>query len=97
MCQGQSLGTASAVVRHIQRLGDVEILKLYFLLVWSEWDLLGDGPAVMKVAIAGKFCGIAMQHHRKDLIAQLDHVLGRLDQGLEYFKQHKPQINESHI
>ena len=97
VCQGRSLGTTSAVVRHIQRLEDVEILKSYFLLVWSEWDLLRHGSTAMMVAIKEEFSGIAMQHHREDLIARLDHVLWRLDQGLEHFKQHKPRINEGHI
>ena len=91
------MGTTSAAVRYIRRLGDVEILKSYFLLVWSEWDLLHHGSTAMKVAIGEEFSGIAMQHHREDLIARLDHVLSRLDQGLEYFKEYKPRISEGHI
>ena len=32
--------------------------------------------------------------HREDLIERLDHVLGQLDRGLEYFKQHKPRFDD---
>ena len=31
-----------------------------------------------------------MGHHRGDLIQRLDYVLGQLDRGLKYFKQHSP-------
>ena len=35
-----------------------------------------------------------MGHHRADLIQQQDHVLSQLDRGLEYFKQHNPELGE---
>jgi hypothetical protein len=57
--------------------------------VWSEWDCLYDsGLDEMQASIREDFGGIGMGHHREDLIKRLDHVLGQLDLGLEYFKQH---------
>ena len=32
-----------------------------------------------------------------DLLQQLDHVIGRLDRGLEYLKQHDPGFNEAYL
>ena len=45
---GRRFGTYTRVVKLAQALGDVEILKFYFLLVWSEWNgVLSDDPYVM--------------------------------------------------
>ena len=83
VCRGRELGATSGVVRHIRGLGDIEILKSYFLLVWSEWNTLSsDGLTQMTITIREEFYGIAMRRHRKDLIKHLDHILKRLDQGV---------------
>jgi hypothetical protein len=97
-CRGRYLGSAPAVVRHIRGLGDIEILKSYFLLVWSEWNYLyPSGLAEMEITIRKEICGVAMRRHREDLTGRLDHVLERLDRELEYFKQQNPRIDEAHI
>ena len=98
VCRGRSQGTTPDVISHIQELGDIEVLKSYFLLVWSEWDVLyEDGFAVMMNTIKEEFYGTAMGHHREDLAERLDYVLGQLDRGLEYLKQHDSRIEESDI
>jgi hypothetical protein len=124
VCNGRSIGTSEDVVRKVRALGDVEILKSYLLLVWSEWDHVGayyqwpedsrlrlavraggvagqvlraGGFNEMWISIREDFSGIGMERHRQDLIERLDHVLGQLDQGLEYLKQHKPIIDEDEI
>ena len=95
VCQGRKDGTALDVVRHIRGLGDVEILKSHFLLVWSEWDPgFDDGITEMEIAIVEEFGGIAMQYHREDLAKRLDHIQGQLDRGFEYLKQHQPEVFE---
>jgi len=38
ICWGRDVGTRVHVVRAVRVLKDVEILKSYFLLVWSEWN-----------------------------------------------------------
>jgi hypothetical protein len=68
-------------VRHFRGLGDVDILKSYFLFIWSEWAWL-HGVDEMLVSIREDLWGIGMGPHRDDLIQRLDYVLGRLDQGL---------------
>ena len=98
VCWGRFHGTMSEIVDHIRSLGDIEILKSYFLLVWSEWDSLYiSGLTAMETTVRDEFSGIAMWRHREDLADRLDHVLEQLDRGLEYFKQHNPQIDEAHI
>jgi len=99
-CTGRSEGTKEDVVRHVRELGDIEILKSYLLLVWSEWNPIyskPEGLAEMQVAIREDFSGIGMGRDREDLIEQLDHVLGQLDRGLEYFEEHRPALDESDI
>ena len=87
-CMGRFLGTTECVVRRVRDLGDVEILKSYFLLVWSEWDISHSGglPGV-RASIWEDFSGIGMGRHREDLIKRLDHVLGQLEEGLGHSLQ----------
>ena len=82
----------------VRGLKDIEILKSYLLLAWSEWSTpRDDGFEEMRVSINEDFCGIGMGRHRADLIQRLDDVLGKLDLGLEYLKQEKPDLNEGQV
>ena len=95
-CQGRRVGTSAYVVSYIQGLGDPEILKSYFLLVWSEWDSLRtSGLDMMQISIREVFGDF--DANRSDLVRRLDHVLGELDQGLEYLKQRKPGMGTVEI
>jgi len=38
VCRGRDVGTRAHVVRAVRALKDIEALKSYFLLVWSEWN-----------------------------------------------------------
>jgi hypothetical protein len=51
----------------------------------------------MEASIRRNFGGIEMQHHRKDLIERLDHVIRRLDLGVRYLSKHDPEINDLHV
>ena len=98
VCHGRTVGSWPEVVRQVRRLGDVEILKSYFLLVWSEWDYLySRGLREMEISVKEDFAGIEMWGHRVDLVKRLDHVLGQLDRGLGYLNQHDPQIDQYHV
>lgn len=77
----RSKGAEGGVVRQVRALKDLELLKSYLLLVWSEWVYIDDpsgGLAEMQATIREDFGGIGMWRHRKDLIKRLDHVLWRL-------------------
>ena len=96
-CQGRSTGAMNDVVRHVRALGDVEILKSYLLLVWSEWNHINKWSeefAEMQMAIQEEFGGIGMGRYREDLVKRLDHILGQLDLGLEHLRQRKPRLSE---
>jgi hypothetical protein len=98
VCRGRSLSTSSEAVSHIRGLENIELLKSYLLLVWSEWnDLYESGLDEMEIVIREEFDGILMWRHREDLIERLDHVLGQLDQDLDYFKQYNQKIGEDQI
>ena len=98
VCRGRSLGTGLDVVLHVRRLEDVDVLKSYYLLVWSEWDFLSD-PVIneMETSIKEDFSGVGLWGHRKDLIERLDAVLAQLDLDIGYLKQEKPWIGEDTI
>jgi hypothetical protein len=38
ICLGRNVGTSAHVVKAVRALRDIEILKSYLLLVWSEWS-----------------------------------------------------------
>ena len=45
ICRGRDVGTRAHVIRAVRALKDIETLKSYFLLVWSEWsDFPSDEP-----------------------------------------------------
>ena len=94
-CVGRIEGGEGHVVHYVRALGDIKILKSYLLLIWSEWESpVADGVSEMCTSIRSDFSGIGMRDHRKDLIKRLDHILGQLDRGLGYLRQHKPWMNE---
>jgi hypothetical protein len=98
LCKGRFLRTSSSVVLHIRGLGDIEILKSYLLLNWSERSYLCEsGLTEMEITIRKEICRIVMRRHREDPTGRLDHVLERLDRTLEYFNWQNPQIDEAHI
>ena len=100
-CSGRSRGSSGDVVRQVRALGDIEILRSYLLLIWSEWDHIDDQPSggliEMEISIRENFSGIEMWRHRQDLVKRLDHVLGQLDRGLDYLQQHKPSLDTHHV
>ena len=91
ICRGRCFGTTGAIVQHIRGLEDIEILKSYFFVVWSEWDFIyPDGIEEMEISIREDFGGIGMEQHRKDLVERLDHVVCRLRvPGQKREKQYK--------
>ena len=94
-CLGRAFGSYSHVVKAVRELKDVEILKSYLLIVWSEWDSLWPrGFDEMCVSIREDFGGIGMGHHRAELTQRLDQVLERLILGFEYLSQHNPYLEE---
>ena len=95
-CRGRSLGTMGQVLRRVRELGDVELLESYFLLVWSEWDIVCDLDE-MHTSIREDFGGIGMWRHREVLIKQLDCVLRQLDQGPKHLTQHNLSLDEWYI
>jgi len=93
VCAGRYFGTQQHVVEAVQKLEDIEILKSYLLVTWSEWDTL-DGFHEICVLVDENFGGVGMGHHRADLIQRLDHILDQLDQGFEYLIQYNPYFRE---
>lgn len=93
ICPSRSRGSKREVVQAVRALGDVETLKSYLFLVWSEWGRVSCLEE-MCTSIREDFGGIEMGHHREDLLRRLDHVLERLDLGSVYLKAYVPHLNE---
>ena len=88
---GRSRANCWDPIDHIRGLGDIEILKSYFLVVWSEWVYLyNDHLERMEVSIREDFGGIEVQDHRKDLIERVHHILGELNKGPAHLKLQWP-------
>jgi len=99
ICLGRDVATRGCVVKAVRALKDVEILKSYLLLVWSEWDELQDSSGFNKMCalIREDFSGIGVGRQRAELIQRLDHVLGQLDQGSEHLKQQNLQFDRYYL
>jgi len=95
---GYSQGTRRNVVQTVRRLGNIEIVASYLLLVWSEWGYLSpDGLDEMFILIKEDFYGVGMGYHRRDLLQHLGHILGQLDLGLRHIQQQKQGLSEDEI
>ena len=98
VCRGRQWGTTFDIVRQIRGLGDIEILKSYFLLVWSEWNCpIWLGHDMVVIAISECFGGIGVWCHREDLIERLDYVLGQLERGWEFLHRSNPFVDEDDV
>jgi hypothetical protein len=93
VCRGRYRGSDQEVVHAVRELKDVDVLKSYFLIVWSELDCLDPtGFDKMRATIQENF--VEIKEHRADLIEHLNRVLGQVGQGLRTLKQHNPQLLE---
>ena len=85
MYHGLLKGGSENIVVYVSRLGDVDILKSYFLLVWTDQYIPDShGTRAMERSIRENFGVTGMEQHRQDLIGHLDHVLAQLNQRLEH-------------
>ena len=97
-CYGRTMGGEDCVVRHVRALGDINILKSYLLLIWSEWDCPWPTAFLETCTLLKEDFGRSgMRGHREDLIKHLDGVLERLDLGLGYFRRQKPRLHFDHV
>ena len=80
---------SSVILFFVHGLGDIEIFKSYLLLVWTDqWIPDPSASDYTEISIREVFGKSEMEHHRRDLIERLDHVLGQLDQRLEVCREH---------
>ena len=95
VCLGRFYGSRLHIVKAVRGLGDIETLKSYLLLVWSEWNALWeDGFDEMCASLREDLGGAGMGHHRVDLVQRLDQILRQLDKGLEILKRHNPNLRQ---
>ena len=86
VCSGLALGARVSTVAYVRKLGDVDLLKSYFVLIWTDrWIFRSAQTFDMEVSLREDFCGAEMAHHRKDLIERLDYILGQLTRRVETY------------
>jgi len=96
--KGRYWGTSQNVVEMFRKLGDIETLTSYLLLIWSEWDYIKRGGLdEMHITIREDLSGSRMGYQRKKLLQHLDHILGQLDLGIMHLWQHNPYIYGSYL
>ena len=79
--EGYPEGSEKDVVRHVRELGNIEILKSYFILIWeSESSPLECSCFTeMQVSIREDFAGIGVERQRRGLMEWLDRRLANLE------------------
>jgi len=93
ICWGRRLGSHPHVMGQVRGLKDIEILKSYLLVVWSEWDSLLDSSTMCEW-IREEFSGVEANSHRAELVQRLDEVIGELDKGLAYLPHDTPGLRK---
>ena len=95
---GRDAGTGRSTVRHVRGLGDLDILRSRFVLVWSAWNTLDDSGFIqMQVSLMEDFGGIGMRYRRVELITRLDRILRELNRGWYYLSLHGPPVWEEGV
>jgi len=75
----QSLRNIDSAIATIRRLGGIELLTSYFIVFWSEWNLIGWYACdQVCTIIKDNFSGDEMAVHRDELLRRLNFVRGRL-------------------
>ena len=79
--EGYPEGSERDVFHHVRGLGDIEILKPYLLLIWSQLGFLEDSCFTeMQASIREDFNGIEAGRHRRDLMELLDQRLEDIEE-----------------
>ena len=93
ICRGRCLGSHPNVMQQIRGLKDIEILKSYLLIVWSEWDPPWN-LSTMRECMREEFSGVEASSYRAELVQRLDEVIEELDEGLAYLQRDQPDLEE---
>ena len=67
ICRGRDVGTRGHVVRAVRALNNIETLKSYFLLVWSQWShfsssSFGDRVVIRVPALAEPYTPVSIPY-----------------------------------
>ena len=82
ICNGNFRG-GSLDVTYVRRLGDIDLLKSFFVLLWTEGYFPSPtGAHSTENSIREDFVGPEREKHRRDLLDRLDNVFGWLDRKL---------------
>jgi len=69
ICRGRCVGSHPDVMQQVRGLKNIEIVKSYLLVVWSEWDSLRySGFLMMCKCIREEFSGVEASSHRAELV-----------------------------
>ena len=88
VCRARSLCCNDlGAISKVESLKDIEILKGYLIVVWSEWDWLAPWVcSYMCAVIRKRFRGERKKGHREELRDRLLHIQKQLDLGLDHLR-----------
>ena len=89
VCRARSLCCSDlGAISAMQTLKNIELLKAYLVVVWSEWDWVAPWVCShMCTVIRKSFGGEEMKGHRDELRSRLRSVRERLDLGLNHLRK----------
>ena len=89
VCRARSLCCNDlGAISKVESLGNIEILKGYLIVVWSEWDWLAPWVcSYMCTVIRKHFGGEREKGHRDELRDRLLHIQNQLDLGLDHLRK----------
>ena len=95
VCRARSLCCNDlGAISKVESLKDIEILKGYLIVVWSEWDWLAPWVcSYMCTVIRKHFRGERKRGHRDELRDRLLHIRKQLDLGLDYLREHGSEMS----
>ena len=85
-------------ISKVESLKDIEILKGYLIVVWSEWDWLAPWVcSYMCAVIRKRFGGERKKGHRGELRGRLLHIQKQLDLGMDHLRNQGSEMPAAYL
>ena len=99
VCRARSLCCSDlGAISKVESLKDIEILKGYLVVVWSEWDWLAPWVCgYMCTVIRKRFGGEHKRGHRDELRDRLLHIQKQLDLGLDHLRNQGSEMPAAYL
>ena len=99
VCRARSLCCNDlGAISKVESFNDVEILRDYLIVVWSEWDWLAPWVcSYMCAVIRKRFGGERKKGHRDELRDRLLHIQKQLDLGMDHLRNQGSEMSADYL